>query len=535
MKDYNFDSDNGQFDETRRLDDINRQVKLKQNLSAAPDEELGDRNAFLDSFESEKIAVRPQPQQKIIPPSWSEEYDDAEPEEEEYEKDRRWLKIGLLIAVIVGLLVCIAGFVIMSSFLKNGKISPAQQESSQSLSSQNEAKASQIESMVLIMGLGKERELSVREIGQKKNTLLRIDTQSRIFDKNGIALKHFVPIVGDVVSVLIDTSDNTVEKMYYPNTVWSAENVTQFQLDTKTKTLQTDKKGIAGQENLSYTDDTLFLYKENKISPEEIHSCDTLTLQGSGKNLLSVRVKEYHGDFRVLNASAVQNGALQIDDGEWIPLSDVQDYSIAEGSHEITITGDNIETRVDNIFIVPNETYELDLSTVQPKTGVLVVQANVDEYQLYVNGVAVDPAEPVVLPQGKQEQIEIEKEGYQSWTDVVTLQEDFLTLTAELLPAVPLCDISISTTPETAKIFLNGEEKGTTPYNEKLAYGTYSLQIQCEGYQDYIDLLTINKRTFAVNISLSKDSTSLTDGIGFVQNIERNTEKNIEGSSVIYE
>ena len=82
MKDYHFQKDNQDFGQTVRLDDINEKVKqLNQNTA---DDELGDANAFLDAFESEKFDMpieeqeeeeglgdtrRPQPVKPPVPPA----------------------------------------------------------------------------------------------------------------------------------------------------------------------------------------------------------------------------------------------------------------------------------------------------------------------------------------------------------------------------------------------------------------------------------------------------------------------------------
>ena len=53
-KDYHFEKENQNLDETIRLDMINEKVKeLKQQPS--PEDELGDASAFLNAFESEKF------------------------------------------------------------------------------------------------------------------------------------------------------------------------------------------------------------------------------------------------------------------------------------------------------------------------------------------------------------------------------------------------------------------------------------------------------------------------------------------------
>lgn len=72
-----------------------------------------------------------------------------------------------------------------------------------------------------------------------------------------------------------------------------------------------------------------------------------------------------------------------------------------EGTHSITIKGDNIESRTDSVLVQAGETTVYDLSKAQQKMGVLAVNANVSDYKLYINGALVDSSQPSVLPFGE--------------------------------------------------------------------------------------------------------------------------------------
>ena len=58
MKDYHFEREDRNLDETIRLDDINEKLK---ELESEPDDELGDKNEFLNAFESERFDEPPEP------------------------------------------------------------------------------------------------------------------------------------------------------------------------------------------------------------------------------------------------------------------------------------------------------------------------------------------------------------------------------------------------------------------------------------------------------------------------------------------
>ena len=73
MKDYHFEREDRNLDETIRLDDINEKLK---ELESEPDDELGDKNEFLNAFESERFDEPPEP---------AEDPDEPEPDGEIFE------------------------------------------------------------------------------------------------------------------------------------------------------------------------------------------------------------------------------------------------------------------------------------------------------------------------------------------------------------------------------------------------------------------------------------------------------------------
>ena len=121
MKDYHFLKDDKDFDQTVRLDDINE--KVKQLNKTDPEDELGDANAFLDAFESEKFDASgdpmeeddlsdtrtPEKKSRLLPPV-EEEEDDEEEWEEDGEDVFSLNKRTVTLLAVLGVLACVLGF-----------------------------------------------------------------------------------------------------------------------------------------------------------------------------------------------------------------------------------------------------------------------------------------------------------------------------------------------------------------------------------------------------------------------------------------
>ena len=68
------------------------------------------------------------------------------------------------------------------------------------------------------------------------------------------------------------------------------------------------------------------------------------------------------------------------------PLTEGMQLAAAEGHHTVTVTGSNIETRKDAVVVEAGEETVYDLSKAQEKMGVIIINANVKDYKLYING-----------------------------------------------------------------------------------------------------------------------------------------------------
>ena len=154
------------------------------------------------------------------------------------------------------------------------------------------------------------------------------------------------------------------------------------------------------------------------------------------------------------------------------------------------VTGDNIETRTDNILVETGEEYQYDLSKAQEKVGVLVVNTNVTDYKLYINGALVDSTTPTVLPLGEYDVV-ILKNGYLEWNQTVTIDKDTVTIQAELEEDIQYGSVSIVCNEEGSYVCIDGVEKGVTPMQIDLPYGVYTIEVRKEGfpiYQETVDV-----------------------------------------------
>jgi len=482
MKDYHFQENEQDFGLTVRLDDINEKIKQMENGSQ--EDELGDASAFLNAFESEKFdtptedfsedemgdTIQPVPVKIKEEPveeggEW-EEYD----EEENFRMSKKTMGLIAVLAVIA----CIIGF----SFVRCGFHPGA-----------TPAKPAGQASPMLVESVLDAEEAVVYDIVAGERKTLILTEKTTVTDEEGRAVAYGGVEMGDLVMVELDKDGKTALSIDYSEAAIQTREATGLKADTA-------KKRLTGEEDsYEYGEKALFIYDDEEISPKELEPCDLLELKMVENVVWSVEVLEYHGYIEVENTENIKDGEFQLDEEEAVPLKEGMRVAVRAGQHGVIVTGSNIETRKDTLFVEAGEDFIYDLSKAQEKVGVIIIDANVSDYKLYINGALAES--PAVLPMGEYDVV-ILKNGYREWNQHVTLNQDSLTLHAELERDMQYGTLTVSADVEGAWVYINGEEYGVAPMQVNLPYGSYNVQVEKDGYD-----------TFRQNVTIQSSAASL--------------------------
>ena len=219
----------------------------------------------------------------------------------------------------------------------------------------------------------------------------------------------------------------------------------------------------------------------------QVSELDYVTIRGydNGREskVYSITIEKGHGTLTINNYNKINDGMIQLNDAEPIPLSSTGTMDILEGKYTITITGSNCEPFKDDIVITPTAPFTLDLSDIQIKSGVLNVTANVNDYTITIDGTDYPTGEPILLDYGKYE-VKINKEDYDTYTGTVTIDQDINTFNAQLKETVKYGTANITVNPGSAKIYIDGVLAGVSPQSKKVAVGSHTITIKLDGYID---------------------------------------------------
>ncbi len=549
MRDYHFE-DNDQtteLEETIRLDAIHETVKALEKKTEDDLEDLGDKDAFLNAFESERLTpqesvseyddisqkvteditnienledledtedtertldlsqtqeIQPiQQTQQTQPiqqtqsmhsmsaekqnvqnaqePKTTQNKEDIADLEETEESASFWNKKTIGLATIGCILVVMVCFGLARMFFapKEIPLTPGTPRP------------------VLITSILAQDELLVYDLQSDKQTTLQLSEDTKIYNEKNVVIVSDILEEGDLVLATLDSTGNVTISLSY-NGITQME-ATDLQMDTTASVLRSED----GTQTYHYQKNSKFLYQGEALKPSELAPCDVLTLYLVEDILWLTEVNSYHGYFIVTNTGNIQNGKIQIDTQDAIALSEVSRMPLAEGTHTVTITGDNIETRQDTLFIESGEEVTYDLSRAQEKMGVLVIQTNVTDYKLYINGTLTDSTQPAVLPFGTYDVV-ILKNGYTDWNQTVTINQSTVTVQAELEESIQYGTLAITCNEPDAHIIINGVEQGIAPLQIKLPTGLQVVEIYKEGFATYRQEVELTQDTVHIDAIL---------------------------------
>lgn len=158
--------------------------------------------------------------------------------------------------------------------------------------------------------------------------------------------------------------------------------------------------------------------------------------------------------------------------------------TVEPGRHRIQIDHPQYQSVDEDFLALPGNTVRIHRTLVraQGKLGVITTPPTAS---VFIDGrpVGVSPTDPVPVPAGTSVMVEITHAGTERLVREVTVGRDETEFLRVELPLKP-CLLSVTTQPDRAEVFVDGERIGTTPVgSKKLPAGQHTLVVKKEGYE----------------------------------------------------
>lgn len=286
--------------------------------------------------------------------------------------------------------------------------------------------------------------------------------------------------IGDVVTFVYDADNNLTDIKKCEN-AWSYSDA-GLVINKSAKLVKFgDDASTYKDKSFKYSNDiTTVRYKNEYSTLDSIDSSDFVTLKGykngTDNKVYSITIEKSHGDLQFLNYSDIDNAQFVLN-GKTISLTNTDKFKVTEGKHTIQVSSPMCETYERDILILPGQVCQVDLSAMQKKTGLLKISCNKANFQLFIEDKEYPLSEPILLTYGKYN-VKILKDGYEPYTNTVTINEENNVLNADLELHIPKGKIHISCDPDDASVYLDGEYIGKTPLNYPATLGSHTILVK---------------------------------------------------------
>lgn len=406
----------------------------------------------------------------------------------------------MIITAIIGLTALLIVMFIGIKYFVKGNSAGVPQQSIQTAEGDDEF---YITSIGIVKEISEEQ-ITFLDIEKKQIVTHKIKPTTKVLD----AYENTIPLTevkrGDLVDIVYQPEKENLVCIRFTAKAFKKTDMKNLKIDRSNRTLS------IGGNVYSYTGNTLVLDEEsNQINMHKVNDYDALELIGLGNHIYTIKVLERAGYLKIGELPSYE-GMLEIDINRQIPLSEnMPVISMSPGEHKVTLNIKGYEPVVTTIMIEPNKTFTYTPEKVIRSTTELRVQVvNAEDYEVKVGDTIYAKDESIKVPTGRYK-VEVTAEGYKKWQQELSLEEPIIHLQVTLALIETAAEGESVTTPETnletdtnssevvdysinissepgdAKVYINGESKGNTPYKTKLPVGEYSITLKKEGYQDY--------------------------------------------------
>ena len=132
---------------------------------------------------------------------------------------------------------------------------------------------------------------------------------------------------------------------------------------------------------------------------------------------MSVVVTTWSRTLRLTNTELFEGSYLQLGKRIFVEITPELEIEVSDGDFELVVANDGWGGKT-NVTITRGETTEVDLDSIKgdgPKYGSIKFELDIEGAILTVDGVIVDPVEPISLKYGKH-YLTVTAPGYDTWS-----------------------------------------------------------------------------------------------------------------------
>ena len=233
---------------------------------------------------------------------------------------------------------------------------------------------------------------------------------TQILDDHGqfMSASRLVPGRAVTIGALDDEAKLTAIQL--AEAAWYQENITRFSIDPSIGMF------VIGDTKYRYDEHLRVFSGEQEISLEQVSENDVISVQGLGKQILSVQVTTGHGTIALTNTELFEGGWISLGTKIYAKVTPDMILEVPEGRYELSVANDGYGDSK-TVEVERAQVTTVDLNEYKgegPKTCLVTFEIHVEDALLYIDGEPVDYEEPVELRYGVY-QLTVIADGFETW------------------------------------------------------------------------------------------------------------------------
>lgn len=400
---------------------------------------------------------------------------------------------GIVLISVLGLMILmIILFMILRTYLKEDKMTVAYKIEEDINRVDTSVELS--ETFLIVVHKITDKRIEGYEITNQRMMIKPLSeiTRSRDTYGNVMPLKEIKR--GDIIEVECSKESTEVHSLNKSAAVHTWRDISGVTVDLSDKAIN------VGGAQYKYTDNTMIIdEKGEEKSIKEVGPYNIVTIQVYDNIVWSIKISQSAATISLQDVPQ-SKGTLEIDYSRLLQFEDITEpINIVPGKHQIVVRMEGYEVITKDIELESGESYKLSLKEAKKAYTDLhiMMYTEVEDYEIQIKDKSYKPGEKILLEQGKYEVI-IRAEGYKEWRREVLLKNKTHALHVMLVSldedkdsALPeesqteKLEITLTTEPLGAKVYIDGVLSGQTPYIQTLERGSHTVLFEKEGYALY--------------------------------------------------
>jgi len=318
--------------------------------------------------------------------------------------------------------------------------------------------------------------IELYDIENSRQQLFFVENDTVLRDKFGIAKTFSQFSVGDVVEIVHEEGTTLVEAMRISAQVTTYWELRDIVVDEENNTL------LVGNSRYAISPRTVVMHRGTPSNVADIATAATARVDIFREQVVFVDILQGSGIIRIPANDRILQGTAEVSNLAFAGLDGETDMRVPEGEHRLIIRGINIEPFEQTVNVTRGGTATVNFEGLELLSGSLTVNINDPLVILTINGEA-HMANTLILLENGTYTVSVTRDGFMPFTREITINSNSHEMTVVLQEIVILRqNITITTSPPGARIYVDGTYLGLSPVPVALEHGTYTITMMLEGY-----------------------------------------------------